>query len=255
VRGGGHIAEHGDIPCVLVLAGLDPSGGAGLLADAEAIRAAGARPLCVATALTAQTTRRMHGFQPLSPALALQTAEALLEEEPIRAIKVGMLGTPAMARAVAGLLEQARLPAVVDPVLAASSGAALFQGGPGAAREAYAALWPHAVLTPNAVEAQVLLDLPDAPRDPPALERTARELVRRGAKGALVKGGHATGPESVDVLCFEDRCEHLSAPRLDRTARGTGCRLASVFAAGLAQGKSLPEAARRAKGFVLEYMR
>src|SRR5207244_3739243 len=138
LRGDDHIAEQGDTTCVLVLAGLDPSGSAGLLA-------------------------------------------------------------------------QARLPAVVDPVLAASSGAALFQGGSGAARDAYAALWPHAVITPNAVEAQLLLDLPDAPRDAAALERAARELVRRGAKGALVKGGHAAGPESVDVLCFEDRCEHLSA--------------------------------------------
>jgi len=135
---------------VLILAGLDPSGGAGLLADAEAVRAAGARPLCVATALTAQTTRHMHGFQPLAPALAVQTAEALIEEEPVRAIKVGMVGTSAMARAIAGLLGHAALPAVVDPVLAASSGAALFQGGPAAAREAYGALWPHAVITPNA---------------------------------------------------------------------------------------------------------
>jgi hydroxymethylpyrimidine/phosphomethylpyrimidine kinase len=252
---GGHIAKPGDIPCVLVFAGLDPSGGAGLLADAEAVRVAGARPLCVATALTARTTRRMHGFQPLSPTLALQTAEALLEEEPVRAIKVGMLGTSAMARAIAGLLEQARLPAVVDPVLAASSGAALFQGGPAAAREAYSALWPHAVLTPNAGEARVLLDLSEDPRDVPALERAARELVRRGAKAALVKGGHAEGVEAVDVLCAEGRCDHLAAPRLDRTARGTGCRLASAVAAGLAQGRALPEAARLAKHLVLEYLR
>ncbi|HWE25747.1 MAG TPA: bifunctional hydroxymethylpyrimidine kinase/phosphomethylpyrimidine kinase, partial [Myxococcales bacterium] len=174
---------------MLVLAGLDPSGGAGLLADAEAVRAAGARPLCVATALTAQTTRRMHGFQPLAPALALQTAQALLEEEPVGAIKIGMLGTSAMARAVAELLQRAGLPVVVDPVLAASSGAALFQGGPGAAREAYSALWPSALITPNAAEARVLLDLEEEPRDVSALERAARELVRRGAKAALVKGG------------------------------------------------------------------
>ncbi len=143
------MAERSDIPCVLVLAGLDPSGGAGLLADAEAIRAAGARPLCVATALTAQT-----------------------------------------------------------------SGAALFQGGPEAARAAYAALWTHAVLTPNAAEARALLDLPEQPRDPEALEHAARELVRRGARAALVKGGHAEGAEAVDVLCTAEGCERLSGPRL-----------------------------------------
>jgi hydroxymethylpyrimidine/phosphomethylpyrimidine kinase len=247
--------RNAPIPCVLVLAGLDPSGGAGLLADAEAVRSAGARPLCVATALTAQTSRRMHGFQPLAPALALQTAQALLEEEPIRAIKVGMLGTPAMARAVAELLERAALPAVVDPVLAASSGAALFQGGPAAARAAYSSLWRYAVVTPNAPEARVLLDLPEDPADADALEHAARELVRRGAKAALVKGGHAAGTEAVDVLCGVHGCERLSAPRLaGRGARGTGCRLASALAAGLALGKPLPEAARSAKQLVVAYL-
>jgi len=243
-------------PCVLVLAGLDPSGGAGLLADAEAIRASGARPLCIATALTAQTTRRLHGFQPLAPALALQTAQALLEEEPVRAIKVGMVGTPAMAAAIAGLLANAGLPAVVDPVLTASSGTALFQGNAAAAGSAYAALWPHAVLTPNAPEVRVLLGLPEEPRDPEALERAARELVRRGAKGALVKGGHGEGAEAVDVLCTEKSCERLRAPRVPGPgARGTGCRLASALAAGLALGKPLPEAARAAKEFVTGYLR
>ena len=240
---------------MLVLAGLDPSGGAGLLADAEAIRAAGARPLCVATALTAQTTRRMHGFQPLAPALALQTAQALIEEEPVRAIKVGMVGTSAMARVIAELLARAGLPAVVDPVLAASSGAALFQGGSAAAREAYARLWPHAILTPNAAEARILLDLAHEPQDADALESAARELVRRGAKAALVKGGHGQGPESVDVLCAEARCERLAGPRIGTTARGTGCRLASALAAGLAKGKQLPDAARDAKQFVLDFLR
>ena len=250
------MADADRTPCVLVLAGLDPSGGAGLLADAEVIRAAGARPLCVATALTAQTTRRMHGFQPLAPALALQTAQALLEEEPVRAIKVGMLGTAAMARAVADLLARAALPAVVDPVLSATSGAALFQGGPEAARAAYSALWAHALLTPNGPEARVLLDLQEDPRDADALERAARELGRRGAKAALVKGGHAGGAEAVDVLCTADGCERLSAARIGGSgARGTGCRLASALAAGLARGRSLPDAARGAKEFVTGYLR
>jgi hydroxymethylpyrimidine/phosphomethylpyrimidine kinase len=241
-------------PCVLVLAGLDPSGGAGLLADADAIRAAGARPLCVATALTAQTTRRMHGFQPLAPALALQTAQALLEEEPVRAIKVGMVGTVSMANAVAELLARAGLPAVVDPVLSASSGASLFQGGSETARRAYASLWRHAVITPNAPEARLLLDLGEDLVDAEALERAARELVARGAKAALVKGGHAGGSQAVDVLCGASGCERLAGPRLERSARGTGCRLASALAAGLARGAPLPEAARAAKDLVARYL-
>jgi hydroxymethylpyrimidine/phosphomethylpyrimidine kinase len=242
-------------PCVLVLAGLDPSGGAGLLADADAVRAAGARPLCVATALTAQTTRRMHGFQPLAPALALQTAHALLEEEPVRAIKVGMVGTASMAAAIAELLAAAGLPAVVDPVLSASSGAALFQGGPDAARRAYASLWPHAVITPNAPEARVLLGLAGDPVDAGGLEHAARELVARGAQAALVKGGHARGSDAVDVLCTKSGCEQLIVPRIAGAgARGTGCRLASALAAGLARGTPLPDAARAAKDLVVRYL-
>ena len=250
------MADRSGTPCVLVLAGLDPSGGAGLLADAEAVRAAGARPLCIATALTAQTTRRMHGFQPLAPALAMQTAQALLEEEPVRAIKVGMVGTSAMARAIAELLAAAGLPAVVDPVLSASSGAALFQGGAEAARSAYAALWAHAVLTPNLPETRILLDLAEDPADADAMERAARELVRRGAKAALVKGGHARGAEAMDVLCTSEACERLTGPRLAGPgARGTGCRLASALAAGLALGKPLLPAARAAKELVAAYLR
>lgn len=227
-----------------------------MLADAEAVRAAGARPLCIATALTAQTTRRMHGFQPLAPALAMQTAQALLEEEPVRAIKVGMVGTSAMALAIADLLAAAGLPAVVDPVLSASSGAALFQGGPEAARSAYAALSAHAVLTPNLPETRILLDLAEEPADADGMERAARELVRRGAKAALVKGGHARGSEAVDVLCTSEACDRLTGPRLAGPgARGTGCRLASAFAAGLALGKPLVPAARAAKDLVAAYLR
>jgi len=243
-----------DVPCVLVFAGLDPSGGAGLFADVEAIRRIGARPLGVPTALTAQTLRRMHGFQPLSPQLALQTARALLDEEPVRAIKVGMVGTPAMAHALAGFLAEAKLLAVVDPVLVASSGGALFQGGASVARDAYAELFAGAVATPNALEAQVLLSLADPPRTEEALESAARDLVRRGAKAALVKGGHAEGPEAVDVLCEGDRCMRLAAPRLRREARGTGCRLSSALATAIALGRGLEEAARAAKTLVGEYL-
>jgi hydroxymethylpyrimidine/phosphomethylpyrimidine kinase len=236
-----------NLPGVLVFAGLDPSGGAGLLADFEAIRAAGARPLCVATALTAQTSRRMHGFQPVSPQLALQTAHALLAEEPIRAIKLGMLGTASMASAVAELVARAGLPAVVDPVLASSSGGALFQGGAETARRAYAELWPFALVTPNATEAQALLGLAVPPRDADALEAAAKDLVGRGARAALVKGGHAEDAEAIDVLCDARGCRRFAAPRLPGTARGTGCRLASTIAAHLALGRETDEAIRLAK--------
>jgi hydroxymethylpyrimidine/phosphomethylpyrimidine kinase len=242
-------------PCVLVLAGLDPSGGAGLLADAEAVRAQGARPLCVATALTAQTDLRVLSFQPVAPSFALASARALLAAEDVRAIKVGMLGTPQMARAVADLLSEAGLPAVVDPVVAASSGDPLFRGSPEEARSAYAALWPGAVVTPNAPEARLLLGREDPISSPAEQEEAGRAFVARGARAALVKGGHAQGAEAVDVLVSAAGALHLTGPRLAGSARGTGCRLASALAAGLARGLSLEDAARAAKEFVAAYLR
>src|SRR5207253_3061001 len=99
----------------LILAGLDPSGGAGLLADAEAVRGAGARPLCLATALTVQSTRRARRFEPVSTALLEEQAAALLEEEDIRAIKLGMLGTAQVAQAAGRIAALARVPVVIDP--------------------------------------------------------------------------------------------------------------------------------------------
>src|SRR5438132_13041738 len=114
---------------VLVIGGLDPSGRAGVLADAEAIRAAGARPLCVVTAITVQTTRAARRWEAVRSELVVECVRALLEEEDVRAIKIGMVGTGALARELARVLP-ADVPRVVDPVLHASSGASLFDGSP-----------------------------------------------------------------------------------------------------------------------------
>ena len=231
--------------CVLVLAGLDPSGGAGLLADAETIRAFGLRPLCVATALTVQTTRHALRFQPVAPLLVLDSARALLEEEDVRAIKIGMVGAEQVARAIRDLLQDWNaIPLVVDPVLAASSGAPLFKGPGGAA--AYLELMRGAVLTPNLGEAEALAGTCDQ-------EAAARALVQGGARAALVKGGHLAG-EAVDVLAIGAGIHELRAPRIEARARGTGCRLASALAARLALGDDLPTAARAAKEQVRRYL-
>lgn len=232
---------------VLVFAGLDPSGGAGLLADAEAIRAAGARPLCVATALTVQTTARARSFQPVAPLLVQEQARALLEEEDVRAVKIGMLGAEQVARAVRDVLAAFRGPVVVDPIFAASSGGTLFKGTPADAARAYLELAQGRILTPNLSEAAVLTGLRDA-------EAAARALIGKGVAAALVKGGHGEGEEATDVLAFEGVIALLSAPRLKAGKRGTGCRLSSAMAAGLAQGLGVPDAARRAKDLVWQYL-
>ncbi|HMC33273.1 MAG TPA: hydroxymethylpyrimidine/phosphomethylpyrimidine kinase [Myxococcales bacterium] len=225
-------------PAVLVLAGLDPSGGAGLLADAETLRAMGARPLCVATALTVQTTRAARRFQPVDPSLIADAIRALLEEEDVRAIKVGMVGDAANARAIRALLP-AGIPAVVDPVLAASSGVPLFSGPPRELLE----LARGAILTPNVAEAEALL----------GGSADAGKLLERGPLAVLLKGGHLAG-EPVDVLATASGIEQFAAPRIPAEARGTGCRLASAIAAGLARGDPLRDAVIAARWHVREYL-
>jgi hydroxymethylpyrimidine/phosphomethylpyrimidine kinase len=225
-------------PAVLVLAGLDPSGGAGLLADAEAIRAMGARPLCVATALTVQTTGAARSFKAVDAALIAESMRALLEEEDVRAIKIGMVGDASNARVIRGLLPQG-VPVVVDPVLAASSGTPLFSGRPRELLE----LARGALLTPNLAEAEALLE---GPAD-------ARTLLARGPAAVLLKGGHLPGPPT-DVLALPGNTESFSAGRIPVKARGTGCRLASAIAAGLARGTPVREAVIDARRYVREYL-
>lgn len=240
-------------PKVLVLAGLDPSGGAGLLADAEAIRAAGGRPFACATAITVQTTRAVRRFEALPASLVIEQATALLEEDgPIAAVKLGMLGSAETALAIATTLAtDARLagvPWVVDPVLRASSGATL-----GAAARAYAPLLAvGAVLTPNVPEAAALADRP-VPADEAALLACARALLARGPRAVIAKGGHLPG-EPVDLVVGAAGVTRLAGVRRPGTRRGTGCRFASALATALAGGASLDDAARVAKSLVAAYL-
>lgn len=237
-------------PCVLVFGGLDPSGGAGILADAEAIRQIGARPLCVATALTVQTTRAVKRWEPVSAALVTESAHALLSEENVRAIKIGMIADGKIAEAIARLLAPRRdLPVVIDPVLQASSGTLLFKGSLQQARDAYLSLASHALITPNLLEASALLELPRQPQDAAGLEAAARAIVAKGVRAALVKGGHLAG-DPVDVLAMGGAVEHFPGSRLRGTARGTGCRLSSAIAAGLALERSIRESVVAARELV-----
>ena len=240
-------------PRVLVVAGLDPSGGAGRAADLEALGAAGARGWAVAAALTAQGPRGARGFEPVSEAMLLAQLEALLDgpERP-RAVKTGMLGTGALARALAarlGAAPLARVPLVVDPVLAASSGAPLLETGGAPPGEALAPLLARARLaTPNLPELARLTG-DDVSTDEAAV-RAARRLPSRAV---LVKGGHREGAP-VDLLVEGRRVTRLAGRRRAGSARGTGCRLASAIAAGLALGQPLEASVRRAKALVERYL-
>jgi hydroxymethylpyrimidine/phosphomethylpyrimidine kinase len=242
----------GERPRVLVFAGLDPSGGAGLLADVAAIRDGGGRPMACATAITVQTTRAVRRFEALPASLVIEQAVALLEEDgPVAAVKLGMLGSPETAEALARLAGDGRLagvPWVIDPVLRSSSGASL-----GAAARAYEPLLSAgAIWTPNVPEAAALAGRP-APGDEEGLLALARELLARGPRAVIAKGGHLPG-EPADLVVEEGGVARLSGVRRPGTRRGTGCRFASALATALAGGAPLVEAARTAKVYVAGYL-
>lgn len=239
---------------VLVVAGLDPTAGAGLAADLEALHVVGARGWPVAAALTAQGPAGVKGWSPVPEELLLAQIDALLEggEERPRAVKTGMLGTAGLAAALCHRLtapDLARVPLVMDPVLLSSSGTQLLDAGDRSPGEALEPLLARArVATPNLPELAALTGL-DVSTDAAAV-KAARQL---GARAVLVKGGHREG-DPVDLLVEARRVTRIPGRRRPGTARGTGCRLASALAGLLARGASLEEAVRGAKAVVERYL-
>lgn len=238
------------VPHVLVIAGTDSSGGAGLVRDVQVITELGARASCVVTAVTAQTNRRVAASGVLSPELVRQQLRTALDSNDIRAIKIGMLGNGAIVRAVLDELpERRQIPIIVDPVLCSSSGAALLD--PEGVQLLRDQLLPRCTLmTPNLIEAGALLGERVAPTSEKQAAQ-AQALLRFGSEGVLLKGGHGTGGESVDVLVTQRGSPFLlGSKRLDVTMRGTGCALSSAIAALMASGLSIDPACRKAKAHV-----
>lgn len=241
----------------LTVAGSDSSGGAGVQADLKAFAACGVFGASAITALTAQNTTGVTGVWPVPADVVVQQVRAVLDDLEVRAVKTGMLATAEVVRAVAGLAAAGSLPAlVVDPVMVASSGARLLE--PDAEHAYVEALLPHArVLTPNVLEAQVLLG--GGITTLAEQHEAARALARLGPDLVLVKGGHAvsgTGDDAVDVLWDGARTLELRGPRVPgRNDHGTGCTLASAIAAGLAKGDEPVDAVRAAKAYVARALR
>ena len=240
-------------PRVLLVAGLDPSGSAGLLADIQALSEVGARGWAAVAALTAQGQGKPRGIFPVTPAFLLDQLDALLDgEERPRAVKTGALGTAELARALAARLARSpvsQTPLVVDPVLASTAGAPLLDAQGSSPGEALAPLFERAlVVTPNLMEL-ALLTADDVSTDEAAV-RAARRLP---ARAVLVKGGHRDGGP-VDLLVEGHRVTRFAGQRRPGTARGTGCRLAAAMAGLLAQGASLEEAILGAKRLVERYL-
>jgi hydroxymethylpyrimidine/phosphomethylpyrimidine kinase len=208
------------------------------------------------TAVTAQTDRQVSAVQLLPAALVQAQISAALASGRAAAAKLGMLGTREIVAAVAGALPpRERLPMVLDPVLAATSGGELLDAAGRAALTAR--LLPHTtLLTPNIPEAAALLGTNAAATDE-ELVGQARALCALGAAAVLIKGGHASGTShAVDwLVTSEGRVRSFAAPRVDAERRGTGCALATAIAAGLAARLPLEAACERAKEYVTGLLR
>ncbi len=220
-------------PVAVSVAGSDPSGGAGIQADLKTFGALGAYGCAVVTALTAQNTTSVVGVHPVPVDVVLQQLDVLLADVRVDAVKVGMLGTAELTRALAprlGRLSKAGVPVVVDPVMTATTGARLLDRE---GAEAFRELLPLVdVITPNLLEAEVLSGQ-QLGRGIGALSGQARLLRQAGARRVLVTGGHLDGhPDAVDLWSDDDGEQRLTAERLpDAHTHGTGCTLSSALAA------------------------
>jgi hydroxymethylpyrimidine/phosphomethylpyrimidine kinase len=234
---------------VLIIAGSDSGGGAGVQADIKTVTVLGGYAASAITAITVQNTLGVSAVHPVPPEVVQAQARAVLEDIGADAIKLGMLGEAAMVEAVAQVLDEAGgVPAVVDPVIAAKGGAALLAADAVTAFKAL--LVPRAaLLTPNAPEAEALTGLATATTDD--LRRAGEALLAAGAQAVLMKGGHVAGERVTDVLMTPAGETLFEGERLaTRHTHGTGCTLASACAAGLAQGLALEAAVARAWDYV-----
>ncbi|MEY6432778.1 hydroxymethylpyrimidine/phosphomethylpyrimidine kinase [Thioalkalicoccus limnaeus] len=230
-------------PVVLCAGGHDPCGGAGLLADAEAVRAAGGHALGLVTCLTNQDSRGLRGLYPQAPARFEEQWRTLTADSAVGAIKIGLIGTASLAHTVARLIgERADRPIVLDPVLATGA------GDPVADRALIETLQRELIgattlITPNWPEARTLADAatPDG---------CASRLLASGCRWVLITGTHADGPEVINRLygCDGHR-QSWAWPRLPGEYHGSGCTLASAIAARLAAGQELVDAVAEAQAY------
>ena len=234
-------------PIVLAFAASDPSGGAGIQADLLTLSSMGCHPLSVVTALTVQDTLGVEGVLAIDADWVAEQARALLEDMPVDAFKVGVLGSVANIAAIAEIVsDYPDIPLVLDPVLASGRGDELATDEMAhALREL---LLPQTtILTPNSMETRRLADIDD---DEPSLAQCAARLVAGGCEYVLVTGTHEATPQVVNTLYGKGGIVRSDTwPRLPHQYHGSGCTLASAIAAMLANGLELPEAVREAQDF------
>lgn len=243
-------------PRVLIVAGSDSGGGAGIQADIKTCAAFGVYSATAVTAITVQNTLGVQGFEAMSAQMVRDQMVAVLSDIGADVIKIGMLANAEIINAVADVLD-AHAPdttVVLDPVMVATSGDALLEAD--AIDALIERLIPHAdVITPNVPEAERLTGL--TIEDADAMRAAGDKLIEMGAFAAVMKGGHLSGNTIIDLLVTEQGMAMMTGPRLQsRHTHGTGCTLASAIAAGLARGGDLGEAleasVQDARDFVFE---
>ena len=253
------MAAHGRTPRILIVAGSDSGGGAGIQADIKTVTMLGGHAMTAITAITAQNTLGVQAVHGVPTDIVLAQIDSCLSDIGVDAIKIGMIGSAETASAVADRLAGLTVPVVFDPVMVATSGSVLADGATIAAFERLMRI--ATVVTPNLPELAALHDSMSTVRAEPVeaplpsstgSARTAIGLARQFDTAILVKGGHADTTEVTDILNGSDgETARWSAPRIDTSStHGTGCTLASAIAAGLGQGMTLPDAVERAIRFV-----
>ena len=236
---------------ILIVAGSDSGGGAGIQADIKSVTALGGFAATAITALTAQNTLGVQDVYPVDTAFIQKQMRVVLDDIGADSLKTGMLHSPEVIEAVCAVLEAeaAGIPVVVDPVMVAKGGASLL------ADEAVVTLrdrlMPLAhVITPNIPEAETLLGEKIGSLDD--MKAAVENLKSLGPAAVVLKGGHMEGNDLTDVLLDEDGFHLFEATRVETAhTHGTGCTLASAIATGIAQGMPLPAAVGRAQAYVI----
>ena len=237
------------IPVALTIAGSDSSGGAGIQADLKTFSALGVYGLSAVTCVVAEIPGRVSKIEPVSAALVREQIEVVLRGFPVAAIKTGLLFSAEIIEQIARVLREPRsFPLVIDPVMVATGGDPLLQEDAIASYERE--LFPlAALLTPNLDEATRLTG--SSIRDVAAMYGAGKTLVQKYGVPVLLKGGHLSGDQAIDILFQNENAIEFSAPFSRGVAtHGTGCTYSAAITAGLAHGLSLEEAVRSAKNFV-----
>ncbi|MDL2284304.1 bifunctional hydroxymethylpyrimidine kinase/phosphomethylpyrimidine kinase [Oxalobacter sp. OttesenSCG-928-P03] len=236
---------------VFSIAGTDPTGGAGIQADLKTFSAMGTYGMAAITAVVAQNTSGVRAFQPLSPSFVADQIDAVFEDVRVDVVKIGMVATADIARAIEDRLAWHKPPCIVlDPVMVAKSGDLLLQ--PDAVAAIRDILTPMAtVITPNLPEAGVLLDR-DMPKSREEMRAILPDLLALGSQWVLLKGGHLPGETILDILCGKNEMIDIEGPRIEtNNLHGTGCTLSAALSALLTRF-DMPESARRARAYLTE---